>query len=56
MQTNINKEDKNIVDCWDWADQGFTDNAELKRIYRRIRRRKLSRLLDKAIWEAIFKM
>ena len=51
MQTNANKEEKNIVECWDWADQGFTDNAELKRIYRRLRRRKIKAKFKKDIRE-----
>ena len=40
MQTNPNKEEKNMVEVWDWADTGHTDNKFMKKYCRRLRRRK----------------
>jgi len=55
MQTNPNIEDKNIVERWDWDDcHGFVQvNASTKLHFRRLRRKRQKRLLDKAIWDAI---
>jgi len=55
MQTNINKEDKNIVEVWDWRDFRGDYSPGVKKFYRRLRRRRFSQILDKAIWEAIWK-
>jgi len=57
MQTNPNKEDKNIVERWDWDDcHGFVRvRASTKLCWRRIRRRRQNRILNKAIWDAILK-
>ena len=55
MQTNINKEDKNIVEVWDWRDFRGDYSPGVKKFYRRLRRRRFSQILDKAIWEAIQK-
>ena len=51
MQTNINKEDKNMVERWDWADMGYTDNAPMKRYSRKLRRRKIKAKFMKDIRE-----
>jgi len=52
-QTNPNREEKNIVERWDWDDcHGIVQvNSKTKRCYRRLRRKKLQRLLDKEIQE-----
>jgi len=54
-QTNPNIEDKNIVEVWDWDDcHGFARvNSSTKLCWRRIRRRRQKRILDKAIWDTI---
>ena len=53
-QTNPNKEDKNIVERWDWDDcHGFARvNSSTKLYWRRIRRRRQKRLSDKLIEQA----
>lgn len=55
--TNENREEKNIVERWDWDDcHGIVQvNSSTKRCYRRLRRKKLQRLLEKDIQEAILK-
>jgi len=57
MQTNQNIEEKNIVERWDWDDcHGIVRvNASTKLHFRRLRRKRQKRLLDKAIWDAILK-
>jgi hypothetical protein len=45
MQTNPNIDPKILVEVWDWADTGHTDNQWLKKYYRKLRRRKLEREL-----------
>ena len=57
MQTNQNIEEKNIVERWDWDDcHGVVQvNASTKLRFRRLRRKRQKRLLNKAIWDAILK-
>jgi len=54
MQSNANKEEKNIVERWDWADQGFTDNYPMKRYCRKLRRRKQKAKFKKDIRELLY--
>ena len=53
-QTNPNKEDKNIVERWDWDDcHGIVPvRASTKLCWRRLRRKRQKRMLDKAIEES----
>jgi len=54
-QTNPNREEKNIVDVWEWKDTPWEYSPGMKRLYRRLRRKKLKRELDKDIQDAILK-
>ena len=54
MQTNINREDKNIIERWEWFD-GWGKSNSTKRLFRRLRRRRQNRLADKIIKEFINK-
>jgi len=49
MQTNPNKEEKNIVDVWEWKDTPWQYSPKTKKCYRRLRRKKQKRLLDNDI-------
>ena len=51
MQTNQNIEEKNIVEIWDWHDTPWEYNPKGKKYYRKLRRKRQNRLLDKAIQE-----
>ena len=44
MQTNPNIEEKNIIEVWDWADTGHTDNEFMKKYCRKLRRNNIERL------------
>ena len=52
MQTNPNKEDKNIVEKWDWKDTPWDYNPWGKKYNRKLRRRRQKRLSDKLIEQA----
>jgi len=54
-QTNPNIEEKNIVEIWEWKDTPWDYCPGTKKLYRRLRRKRQKRLLDKAIWDAILK-
>ena len=53
MQTNPNKEDKRIVNVWEWKDTPWQYSPDIKKCYRRIRRKRQKRILDKAIEESL---
>ena len=53
MQTNPNKEDKRIVDVWEWKDTPWEYSPKTKKCYRRLRRKRQKRILDKDIQDAI---
>ena len=55
MQTNQNREEKNIVERWDWHD-GFGKSPATKKVFRKLRRKRQKRILDKAIEEVISSM
>ena len=57
MQSNPNREEKNIVERWDWDDcHGIVPvRASTKLCWRRLRRKRQKRILDKAIQDAILK-
>lgn len=55
MQTNQNIEEKNIVEIWEWHD-GYSKSNATKKVFRKLRRKRQKRLLDKAIWDAILKV
>jgi len=55
MQTNQNIEEKNIVERWEWKDTPWDYRPATKKIYRKLRRKRQKRLLNKAIWDAILK-
>ena len=50
MQTNPNKEDKRIVEVWEWKD-GYSNSCATKKVFRKLRRKRQKRILDKAIEE-----
>ena len=52
MQTNPNKEEKNIVEIWEWKDTPWQYSPGLKKCYRKLRRRRQKRLSDKLIEQA----
>ena len=54
MQSNPNKEDKNVIEIWEWHD-GFGKSPATKKVFRKLRRKKLKRILDKATQDAISK-
>jgi len=54
MQTNPNREEKNIVE-WDWLDLTHRERKKEKFFNRRLRRKLQKRILDKAIQDAILK-
>jgi len=56
MQTNQNIEEKNIVEIWEWKDTPWDYYPATKKLYRRLRRKRQKRLLDKAIDKAISKV
>ena len=51
MQTNPNKEEKNIVE-WDWLDLTHRERKKEKLFNRRLRRKRQKRILDKGIEES----
>lgn len=53
MQTNQNKEDKNIIERWDWHDFDGDYNPGSKKYYRKLRRRRLKQKFKKDIKEII---
>ena len=55
LQTNENREEKRIVEVYDWKDYRYEYNPWGKKYNRKLRRKRQKRLLDKAIWEAILK-
>ena len=55
MQTNPNKENKNIVEIYDWKDSQWEYNPWFKKYNRRLRRKRQKRLLDKTRGETILK-
>ena len=55
MQTNQNREEKNIVERWDWHD-GFGKSPATKKVFRKLRRKRQKRLLEKAIEDVISSM
>ena len=54
MQTNANREEKNIVEVWDWADTGHTDNKFMKKYCRRLRRRRTQYRPYRHLWWRIY--
>ena len=52
MQTNPNKEEKQIVEVYDWKDSQWEYNPWFKKYNRKLRRRRQKRLSDKAIDES----
>ena len=52
MQTNPNKEDKNIVEIWEWKDTPWQYSPGIKKYCRKLRRRRQKRLSDKLIEQA----
>ena len=46
-QTNENREEKNIVEIWEWHD-GWGKSSSTKRLFRKLRRKK-QKELDKNI-------
>ena len=52
MQTNPNKEDKRIVEIYDWKDYRYDYNPWGKKYNRRLRRKKQKRILDNDIRNA----
>jgi len=55
IQTNANRENKNIAKLQDRDDFDWTDNYPMKKYSRKLRRKRQKRLLDKAIWEAMLR-
>lgn len=53
MQTNPNKEEKNIVERWDWKDYIYDYNPWGKKHNRRLRRRRTKVKFKKDIKELI---
>ncbi len=51
-QTNPNREEKNIVEVWEWKDTPWQYSPGIKRCYRRLRRKRLKRILEKDIEES----
>ena len=52
MQTNPNKEDKRIVDVWEWHD-GYGKSPATKKVFRKLRRKRQKRILEKDIEESL---
>jgi hypothetical protein len=46
-QSNPNIDDKRLIEVYDWADSGHTDNVWLKKYNRRLRRKKLDRKIKR---------
>ena len=51
LQTNENREEKNVVEVWEWKDAPWQYSPGIKRLYRRLRRKRLKRLLNREIQE-----
>ena len=49
MQTNPNKEEKNIAKIQDRDDFDWTDNYPMKKYSRRLRRKRQKRMVDNSI-------
>ena len=54
MQRNPNKEEKNIVEIFEWHD-GFGKSPATKKVFRKLRRKRQKRELDKDIQDTILK-
>ena len=52
MQSNANREEKNIVDVWEWKDTPWQYSPGIKKCYRRLRRKRQKRLLENDIRNA----
>ena len=55
MLTNPNREEKNIVEIWDWHD-GWGKSCATKKVNRKLRRNRQKRILDNAIQDVISKV
>ena len=53
MQSNTNKEDKRIVEIWEWKDTPWQYSPGIKKCYRRLRRKRQKRILEKDIEESL---
>ena len=56
MQTNQNIEDKRIVEVWEWKDTPWQYSPDIKKCYRKLRRKKQKRLLKKEIKALIMEL
>jgi len=53
MQCSPNIDDKKTIEIYDWKDTSWEYNPWAKKYYRKIRRKKLNRLVDKQLKEVL---